>query len=112
MLKKLISPISDSKPARITFYTFEIASAVYFIVMFVMAIVDAAAWGSAATFFVEFFDACWKTLILYGIGRIVDVLCSVFGGCECEECEEKEEPKTEEKPVKKTTKNLQQKSKS
>ena len=110
---KLIKPSSESKAARITFYIFEITAAVYFLVMFIVGIVVAAdRFGTFMSFVAYFFDGILHGLILYGVGRIIDLLSSVFGTCECEEHNEnvveevevEEAEEVEEKPVKKSTK--------
>ena len=75
---ELFKPTSTNKASRILFYVFEGFAAAYFLVMFIMAIVDAANWDSAAIFFTEFFDACWKALVLFGIGKLIDFLTAAF----------------------------------
>ena len=87
----LIKPTSESKSARIVFYVFEITAAVYFLVMFIVGIVDASGrFGNFGTFLSDFFNGIVYGLILYGIGRIIDLLSSVFGVCDCEECQHDE----------------------
>ena len=65
---------SKNKTARILFYIFEICSGVVGFSMFVLSIVWAAQGAGFGTVVQMFVETIFYVLVLYGFGKIIDLL--------------------------------------
>ena len=86
MNNNLITPNTQNKAGRLTFYIFEIAGAAIFGILFIAAIVMAALTRSFMTWLEYFMAGTIICLVLYGIGRLIDlsyVKAEVLT-CDCE----------------------------
>ena len=65
---------STNKTTGLLFYIFEICAAAYFFVAFILCIVGAAQAGSFGLFVEAFLTTIFNTLVLFGLGKIIDLL--------------------------------------
>lgn len=77
MEKNIFKPMSKNKAGRTLFYIFEIAALCIGAILFIAAIASAIASSSFIAFITGLMNSAVFTLILYGIGRIVDLLYSM-----------------------------------
>lgn len=94
MENNIIMPCTQNKKARILFYTFEIAAAVFFAVFFITAIVDGARYSSFEYFLNKTMTGTFYAFVLYGFGKVIDLL-SCKHECKKEKTEEKKEEKAD-----------------
>ena len=81
---------SQNKVARATFYTFEIAALVVAAVYFMLAVITLAQGGGFVWFLQGLVEAAIFMFILYGLGRVIDLLyCKAECHAKKEEKEEK-----------------------
>ena len=74
MEKNIFKPASKNKAGRTLFYIFEIAAVCVGFILFITAIVSAVTASSFLVFMSGLLDVVIYTLVLYGIGRVVDLL--------------------------------------
>ncbi len=74
MENNIFAPCTQNKKGKILFYTFEIAAAVVFALLFIFAIVRAAQWSDFGTFVTMFVEAVFYGFVLYGMGKVIDLL--------------------------------------
>ena len=71
----IFKPQSKNKNARMFFCIFELAAFAYFFVTFILGIINATQIGDFGLFVESFFGALMTSLIVWGIGKIIDCLC-------------------------------------
>lgn len=74
MENNILKPTCQRKAGRVLFYVFEIVALVVGALYFVLAIVNAAQWGTFMTFVDGLVTAAIWLFLLYGVGRIIDLL--------------------------------------
>ena len=74
MDNNIFAPCTQNKKGKILFYIFEIAAVVFFATYFIMAIVAAALGGGFFGFVQGFLEATFYLFILYGMGKVIDLL--------------------------------------
>lgn len=93
-MKEIFTPSSKSKAGKIIFYTFEIAALIVGVLSLILCIYTAAIYGGGAGF-MAFLSGlatlAFDVLVLFGIGKIVDLMMA-----KKEAKQQKEENKTEE----------------
>ncbi len=75
MNKNILKADSKNGVGRILFYIFEICALIVGIIMFIMAIYNACKTESFMVFLNAFASVIFTVLALYGIGKIIDLLC-------------------------------------
>ena len=76
----IFTPNSKSAAGKTTFFIFEIASLVVFAFFFIFAIIDAVRLDSFVLFMQEFFQGAIYALLIFGFGRVIDLLYSQSEG--------------------------------
>ena len=95
MENNIFAPCTQNKKGRILFYIFEIAAAAFFAIYFIMAIVDAARYSSFQLFLNGFLTGTFYLFVLYGMGKVIDLL-SCKHDCKADkEAKTKKEDKAE-----------------
>lgn len=90
----MLTPQSQNKTARATFYAFEIAALAVAAIYLVLGIISAAQGGGFLWFVQYLLEATVYLFVLYGLGRVVDLLyCKAECHAKKEEKKEKEEEK-------------------
>ena len=92
----IFTPNSKGTAGKVTFFIFEIAALVVFAFFFIFAIIDAARLDSFVLFMQEFFQGVIYTLLIFGFGRVIDLLYSQTEG-KAEKKEKKEKKEDTEK---------------
>ena len=92
---ELFKPVSENKGAQIAFYIFEIASLAIFVLGFVISIVEAVTYSSFLWFVESLVTVSMNTLIVYALGRLVDLGYAKV--CKCNEKKPEEKKETEAK---------------
>lgn len=90
MIDNILKPVSTSKGGKTTFYIFEISALVIGAFFIILSIYNAAQSHSLITFIYEVIQGAIYTLIVYGIGRIIDIL-NAKGCCKKQEQKDDEE---------------------
>lgn len=90
----LFKPVSENKAARLAFYIFEFASLAIFALGFIICIVEAVNYSSFLWFVESLISVCVNTLIVYALGRLVDLGYAKVCKCNEKKTEEKKEPET------------------
>ena len=75
-MENILKPASTNKAARVTFYIFEIVAVVVAGIMLLMGLIDAINWRSFSAFISSFVNATINLFVLYGIGRVIDLLAA------------------------------------
>ncbi len=75
-MENLFKASSKNKTARVTFYLFEIAALVIGVILLVMGLANSINYSSFAVFIDGLVSAVMNMLILYGIGRVIDLLAA------------------------------------
>ena len=91
-----VKAYSKNTTGKVTFYLFEIAALVVCALYFVLSIVRAVQFGDFVTFLEYFMQGVIYGLILYGLGRLIDLKLAKEDHCEHKE-ERKTAAKKEEK---------------
>lgn len=72
----LFKSYSKNNVGKITFYIFEFAALAILAAYFIFAIVDIARGADFFWFLQELFQGLFTGLVVFGLGRIIDVLCA------------------------------------
>ena len=102
MNNNILKPNTENKAGRITFYVLEISALAVFCIMFISAIVIAALASSFLSFIQWFIMGTVAALVLYALGRLIDLSyvkaenSFYYEECDCEDhcdcgCEDHEE---------------------
>ena len=83
-MESIIKPTTQNKTGRLTFYIFEIAGAAFFGILFIAAIVVAALTRSFMTWLEYFMAGIIICLVLYGLGRLIDLSYTKVEALTCE----------------------------
>lgn len=90
MFNNLIKPVTNNKTGKVTFYIFEITAAALAFLTFISSIVMAAITKSFMTFLEYFLIAVFVFLLVYALGRIIDLnfantekKCNCGDDCDC-----------------------------
>ena len=89
-MNNIFTPNSKCPKTKLVFYVFELSALVIGIILFIMSVVSAAKLESFAVFVDGMVQAVFYVLILFGFGKIIDLL-----GCKPDHC--KPEAKNEQK---------------
>ena len=73
-MENIFKPTTENKCGRVLFYIFEIAALAIGVLYFIMGLVDAIQFSSFAAFISGLLSGVLYMLLLYGIGRIIDLL--------------------------------------
>ena len=73
-MENIFKPTTENKSGRVLFYIFEIAALAIGVLYFIMGLVYAIQLSSFAAFVSELLAGVLYMLLLYGIGRIIDLL--------------------------------------
>lgn len=87
---------SKNTNGKVTFYIFEFAALAVFAIYFILGIIFAAKSSSFAVFVEAFVQSIFYGLVLYGLGRLIDLKLAKADCCEKKE-EKKAPAKKEEK---------------
>ena len=74
MENNILKPTCENKAGRILFYIFEIAALAVCALYFLIGLIDAIQWGSFMTFLNGLVQGAIYLLLLYALGRIIDLL--------------------------------------
>ena len=74
MENNFLKASSKNKAGKILFYIFEIAAACIGFILFIMSIVNAATFENFSIFIDGFLNVVMSTLIIFGIGKVIDLL--------------------------------------
>ncbi len=74
MKNNLFTPVCKNNVGKTLFYIFEISALVIGVILFILAIVTAAQAHSFGVFVSGFVTAVINLLVIYGIGKIIDLL--------------------------------------
>lgn len=74
MENNILKPTCNSSAGRVLFYVFEILALVVGVLYVLIGLVDAIQWGIFMTFVSGLVQAAVYMFILYGVGRIIDLL--------------------------------------
>ena len=97
MGNNLFKSYSKDNVGKITFYIFEFAALAIWAAYFIFAIVDIARGADFFWFLQELIQGFFTGLVVFGLGRIIDVLCAKNQKNETKQpAEKKEENQTEE----------------
>lgn len=91
MENNIFAPCTRNKKGKVLFYVFEIAAAALCLIYFIFGIVRAARWSDFGTFVDCFATGLFNTLVLFGFGKIIDLL-----SCK-HDCKTDKETKKEDK---------------
>lgn len=75
MNKNILKADSQNGVGKTLFYIFEICALIVGIIMFIIAIYNACKTESFMVFLNSFVSVIFNVLALYGIGKIIDLLC-------------------------------------
>ena len=67
---------SNNKTTGLIFYVFEICAAAIFFIMFILSIIYAVQMSSFAIFIETILTAIFYSLVLFGLGKVIDLLDS------------------------------------
>ena len=93
MDNNIFAPCTQNKKGKILFYTFEIAALVFFAIYFIMAIVDAARYSTFQLFLNGFLTGTFYLFVLYGMGKVIDLLSAILHKGANKETKSKKEDK-------------------
>lgn len=71
---EFFKPTTTNKAGRVLFYIFEIFAACVLLLGFILSIVASVLQKSFMSFVADFMQVVYQTLIIFGLGRIVDLL--------------------------------------
>lgn len=74
MENNFLKPCSQNKGAKALFYIFEISALCVGVLLFILAIIWAAQGAGFGAFLQMFVQAVFYTLVLFGFGKIIDLL--------------------------------------
>lgn len=92
----IFTPNSKSTAGKVTFFIFEIAALVIWAAFFIFAIVDIARGADFFWFLQQLIQGLLYGLLVYGFGRVIDLLYSQSEG-KAEKKEKKEKKEDTEK---------------
>ena len=87
----LFKPTTKNKTGQFLFYFFNLSAVVFFGVMFLLEIINAAQGGGFWWFLQSVLQSVVYALILVGLGRIVDLLYAHVDGKACKKEEKKDD---------------------
>ena len=89
-MDNLLKPATKNKAGQFLFYFFNLSALVFFGVMFLLEVINAARGGGFWWFLQSVLQSFVYALILVGLGRIVDLLYVHAEGKECKKEEKRD----------------------
>ena len=74
MENNFLKPCSQNKGAKALFYIFEISALCVGVLLFILGIIWAAQGAGFSTFLQTLVQAVFYTLVLFGFGKVIDLL--------------------------------------
>lgn len=75
-MENIVKATAKSKAAQVTFYVFEICALIIGAIVFTMGLVNAIRYNSFDAFVNGLISGAFDFLVLYGIGRVIDLLAA------------------------------------
>ena len=73
-MDNILKPACQSKAGKVLFYIFEIAALVVAAIYILLGLINAIEWSNFMTFVNGLVEGAIQMLVLYGIGRVIDLL--------------------------------------